>query len=222
MTFYDAHAHRIVAQRGGLLIGLEGQPVFEDALTNAGVFALENRADLLFAVEYVTSRTATGYPLLKYHPRRERYSPEFVYESIRRSEPKLCIVDTLNQPYWQPSDYWRIAKTYHDVQFVFCHAGGYDILDFLKMADFTPNIWLDFSLTQEYFGWVGHQPCLPHVTGCIDYALQFERIKRRVLFGSDEPFYSQSLALERYQKLRDSHLFLEENFLALLDKAKVL
>ena len=222
MKFYDAHSHRLLAQSGGFLIGLEGKPVFPDTLTNDGTFALENRTRLLFAVEYVAAGTLRGSrPLLKYHPRRERYSPEFVSDSIRRSEPKVCIIDTLNQPYWRPLDYWSIARRYPDIQFIFCHAGGYDILDFLKMADFTPNVWLDFSLTQEYFGWTGQRPRFRHVTDCIDYALQFDRIKRKVLFGSDEPFFSQRSPLELYAAMPDRDLFLVENFLNLLQKAQI-
>ncbi len=223
MKFHDAHSHKLLAQDGGLFIGLEGKPVFPDVLDNAGAFALEDKSRLRFAVEYVTTTAKTGtHPLLKYHPRREHYSPEFVTNSIRQSQPKLCIIDTLNQPHWQPVDYWRIARAFSEIQFIFCHAGGYDILDFIKMADFTPNIWLDFSLTQEYFGWVGTQPLLPHVGQCIEYGLQYERVKRKVMFGSDEPFYSQPLALPRYQQLKDSHLFLIENYVSLLQKAKLI
>ena len=223
MKFYDAHAHRLVAQHGGLLIGLEGKPVFPAAMTNAEACAAEDKSRLLFAVEYVTQAAVLGTrPLLKYHPRRERYSPEFVADSIRRSRPQLCIIDTLNQPHWQPVDYWRIAAGFPEIQFIFCHAGGYDILDFLKMADFVPNVWLDFSLTQEYFGWVGDCARLPHVADCIDYGLKYPRIKRKVFFGSDEPFYSQPLALPRYLELADRDLFLEHNYVALLKKAKII
>ena len=223
MKFHDAHSHKLLEQDGGLFIGLEGKPVFPDALDNAGAFALEDKSRLRFAVEYVTTAAKTGsHALLKYHPRRERYSPEFVTKSLRESGPKLCIIDTLNQPHWQPVDYWHIARAFPEIQFIFCHAGGYDILDFLKMADFTPNIWLDFSLTQEYFGWVGKQPLLPHVGQCIEWALQYERVKRKVMFGSDEPFYSQPLALPRYQAHKDSQLFLIENYVALLQKSKLI
>ena len=223
MKFHDAHSHRLLEQDGGLFIGLEGKPVFPDAVNNAQARALEDRARLRFAVEYVTAGARTGsHALLKYHPRREGYSPQFVSESIRQSAPKLCIIDTLNQPHWQPVDYWRIARAFPEIHFIFCHAGGYDILDFLKMADFTPNVWLDFSLTQEYFGWVGTQPPLPHVGQCIEYALQYERIRRKVMFGSDEPFYSQPLALDRYRKLKDNQIFLIDNYVSLLEKARLI
>jgi predicted TIM-barrel fold metal-dependent hydrolase len=87
------------------------------------------------------------------------------------------------------------------------------------MTDFVPNIWLDFSLTQEYFGWVGQRPRFRQVADGIDYGLQFDRIRRKILFGSDEPFFSQRLALERYLELPDWDLFLVENFLSLLQKA---
>ncbi len=220
MKFHDAHSHKLDEQDGGLFIGLEGKPVFPAAVDNARAFALEDKARLRFAVEYVTTAAKTGTrALLKYHPRREGYSPEFVANSIRRSGPKLCIIDTLNQPHWQPLDYWRIAKDFPAIQFIFCHAGGYDILDFLKMADFTPNIWLDFSLTQQYFGWAGTEPRLPHVCDAIDFGLRHPRIKRKVMFGSDEPFYSQPLALERYLQLEERDLFLVKNYLSLVEKA---
>lgn len=222
MKFHDAHSHALLSQEGGLFIGLEGEPVFPGVTSNEEALALEEPARLRFAVEYVSAGRKTGSrPLLKFHPRREKYSPEFVRESIRQSSPKLCIIDTLNQPFWKPDDYWQIARTFPDVQFIFCHAGGYDILDFLKMTDFTANIWIDFSLTQEYFGWCGDRPRFAHVCDCIDFALNCTRIKRKVVFGSDEPFFSQKSALEKYQQLPDSDLFLTENFLALVTGAKL-
>jgi hypothetical protein len=223
MDFFDAHAHCIKAQRGGFLIGLEGDPRFEVAVNNQAARAAEDRGRLLFAVEYVSKAApSTSWKVLKYHPRREGYSPEFVKGSIRTSAPRVCIVDTLNQPSWQPRDYWEIARSSPLIQFVFCHAGGYDILDFLKMADFTANIWLDFSCTQEFFGWTGSGAVLRHVTDGIDFALSSKRLRRKILFGSDEPFYSQEAALRRYEGRDGSRLFLAENFQALVDKARLL
>jgi hypothetical protein len=105
---------------------------------------------------------------------------------------------------------------------VFCHAGGYDILDFLKMADFTANIWLDFSCTQDFFGWTGAGARLRHVVDCMEFALASKRLRRKVLFGSDEPFYSQEAALRRYLDRDGSNLFLTENYCTLVEKAGLL
>lgn len=222
MNFFDAHCHQLLNQDGGLLIGLEGKPAFSKALTNAEAIALEDSNRLLFAVEYVTLEAGVGSrPCLKYHPRREGYSPSWVQESLTASQPKLCVIDTLNQPHWQPMDYWTIARTFPSIPFIFCHAGGYDILEFLKMADFTPNIWLDFSLTQEYFGWTGRRPRLPHVTDCIDHALSAERFRRKVLFGSDEAFFSQLDPYQKYLELPHAAAFLEENYLRLIEAAGI-
>ena len=218
--FHDAHSHALLDQEGGLFIGLEGKPVFPGVTTNEAAGRLEDPVRLRFAVEYIPAGRSRGTrALLKYHPRRERYSPKYVKASIRESGPRLCIIDTLNQPYWKPGDYWDIACEFPGIQFIFCHAGGYDILDFLKMADFTPNVWIDFSLTQEYFGWCGDRPRFGHVCDCIDFGLACARIKRKVMFGSDEPFFSQSKALEKYESLADRDLFLVENYVSLLQAA---
>jgi hypothetical protein len=103
MDFYDAHAHCIKAQRGGFLIGLEGNPRFEGAMSNQDARAAEDPERLLFAVEYVTSAAANlSSRLLKFHPRREGYSPTVVKERIGAWSPSLCIIDTLNQPTGSP------------------------------------------------------------------------------------------------------------------------
>ena len=39
------------------------------------------------------------------------------------------------------------------------------------------------------------------------------------MFGSDEPFYSQPLALARYETLPDQKMFLIDNYVALIQKA---
>lgn len=223
MIFYDAHCHKLLDQAGGFFIGLEGEPIFADVISNNEALRIEDPSKRRFAVEYITASKKKGArPLLKYHPRREKYSVEFVKKSINLSSPKLCIIDTLNQPFWTPKDYWEIAQEFPEIEFIFCHAGGYDILEFLKIAEFGKNISIDFSLTQEYFGWCGGRTKFPHVVGCIDFAIGNQRLKRKVLFGSDEPFFSQKKALEKYAKCPDSKLFLEENFLLLIQKIKLI
>ena len=60
------------------------------------------------------------------------------------------------------------------------------------------------------------------MTDGIDFALASSRLRRKVLFGSDEPFYSQEAALRRYEGRDGSRLFLAENFQALVDQARLL
>lgn len=76
-------------------------------------------------------------------------------DDIRRRAPKGVIFDTLNDPFWIPNDYWKMAKEFPQIQFLFSHAGGYKMLDFIEICEFNKNVWLDFNFTQNYFGIVG-------------------------------------------------------------------
>ncbi len=222
MKFYDAHSHCLENQSGGFLIGLDGEPHFQGTLYSSEVLKLENKKNDLYAVEYISSVfNNTTTQIVKYHPRREKYSPQQVVDDIKKREFKIAIIDTLNQPYWQPMDYWNIALQFPNIQFLFCHAGGYDIHEFIKMATFQENIWIDFSLTQEYFGWCGNRVEYKLVTNAIDFALQNKILQKKILFGSDNVFFSQAVALEKYLSLKDSNLFLKDNFVDLIKKAQI-
>jgi hypothetical protein len=89
------------------------------------------------------------------------------------------------------------------------------------MATFQENIWIDFSLTQEYFGWCGNRVEYKLVTNAIDFALQNKILQKKILFGSDNVFFSQATALEKYSSLKDSNLFLKDNFFNLIQKAQI-
>ena len=222
MEFYDAHSHKLEAQTGGFLIGLDGEPKFEGILSSVEAVNLQNKSKFLFAVEYINcSFKQTNTKVVKYHPRREKYLVSQVIEDIKNRLPNIVIIDTLNQPYWQPLDYWQIALQFKEIQFVFCHAGGYDIHEFLKIANFSNNVWLDFSLTQEYFGWCGDRPKYLNITNAIDFALSNSVINKKILFGSDNGFFSQLVALQKYLTLKNSDLFLKDNFLKLIERAKI-
>ena len=154
MEFYDVHAHCIKGQKGGVLIGLEGLPSFENTMTNEDVVDIViNNKDFLGAY-YVGNGfgVLTDERIIKYHPRREHYSLQEVLSDIKKRKCKLCIVDTLNQPWWQPLDYWKLVAQNPDVLFLLSHMGGYDILEFVKILDFNKNVYADFSMTHEYFG----------------------------------------------------------------------
>lgn len=95
--------------------------------------------------------------------------------------------------------------------------GGYDIINFIKILDFNKNVYCDFSMTQEYFGWCGDRTRLGVVADCIDYCLSNEKLSKKIMFGSDEPDFSQSKALERYESLPKSEDFLINNYLELIN-----
>ena len=221
MKVFDAHAHKVENQDGGILIALEGEFPYKDIFTNEGLYIfMKNESSSKFRACYYIDKFFTPVPdnmILKYHPRLEKYSTNEVIVDIEKRQPKLCIMDTLNQPFWSPMDYWEIARKFPHIQFLFSHAGGYDILEFVKFCDFSKNIWLDFSLTQEYFGWCGNAQRLNAVADVIDYCLSSDRISSKVLFGSDNPFWSQKEAIEKYSSFEKSKDFFENNYLNLMN-----
>jgi len=220
--FYDAHAHIVENQRGGVLIALEGEPYFDGVLNNQEVIELENKENYLFAVQYIRKEfNKTITDIVKYHPRREQYKPTEVINDIYNRKPKIVLIDTLNQPYWQPIDYWNIAIEFPNIQFVMCHAGGYDIYEFIKMTHFQENIWIDFSLTQEYFGWNNDINKNRFIIENIDYALNNKIIRKKILFGSDNLFFSQVKAYLKYKKLECDDI-LKDNFFRLLKAGGIL
>ena len=220
MKFFDAHAHCIKNQAGGILLGMESEPYFEGTLTNRQVEMI-TQTDNRFRPAYYVGCDFGQVPderILKYHPRREKYTSEEVIRDLERRACKLCIIDTLNQPYWQPLDYWKVVAANPDKYFILPHAGGYDIVDFLKILDFNKNVYVDFSMTQEYFGWCGSRSRLAIVSDGIDYCLNSEKLSKRVLFGSDEPFFSQELALQKYSTYTCAEDVLVNNYQELITK----
>lgn len=213
IEFYDVHAHQLDKQTGGILINLEHPPKFRAANKELSGF---------YIADYINKEFQnTSAKIIKYHPRREKYSVNQVIEDLNRRNVNICIIDTLNLPFWQPSDYWKIASQFSNLQFIFPHAGGYDIIEFIKICNFQKNVWLDFSMTQEYFGWCGERESLKYVCETIDYALNSDMINSKVLFGSDNPFFSQETALNKYLKHKNSRMFLKNNFERLLEGANL-
>jgi predicted TIM-barrel fold metal-dependent hydrolase len=140
---------------------------------------------------------------------------------IEHRQPKIVIIDTLGQPLWEPRDYWLIAKQFPNIGFILAHSGGWDIAQFLRISILEKNVWLDFSWTQEYFGWCGLNPKYRPVIETIDYGMKYKRLEEKVLFGSDNPFYSQSIAIQKYISLPNSENMLINNFLNLLDRSNI-
>lgn len=218
MIFYDSHAHAIKNQTGGILIGLEGERLFEGFMRNTDIENAAKENSLFLPCYYVTKEwnEVPDETLLKYHPRREQYTADEVITDLKKRSCKLCIIDTLNQPHWGYLDYWRIVVAFPKINFIFPHMGGYDIIDFIKILDFNKNVYCDFSLTQEYFGWCGESPRLGGVADSIDYCLNHHKLSKKVLFGSDEPDFSQLCAMEKYALLPNADDILINNYISLI------
>lgn len=217
---YDAHLHRKNLETGGFLIGLEGLPLFkENVLSNTEALSLHDPNNHYIAFYYISRHEcgAVTFPhkYLKYHPQREQYTPRQVIASIRRNSPKAVIIDTLNEPHWQPYDYWKVAKEFPTLPFVFAHSGGYLINDFIKICHLQKNVWIDFSLTHATMGYYGRaEKGLPYVEQAIKYSLN-SPFKSRVLLASDFPFFSQAEVFQYYAEYIDQ---LNNNFLELFNQ----
>lgn len=209
MTFFDSHIHNRGDESAGFLVGLEGTPWFDSILHNCEAEALAVAEPEKYRFfRYVTAGEAglnnraieqSNNALLKYHPRREKYSPDQVIASIRKLDPKAVMIDTLNEPEWVPYDYWKVCRTFPEVIFLLPHAGGYLVNDFIKICHFQPNVWIDFTLTHTNFGSISKNP-LPYVDQAIWYALNAP-FRSRVLMGSDLPFFDQMAVVDYYAKL---------------------
>lgn len=217
MKFYDSHIHCPGRESGGLIVGLEGTPWFDGILHNdeAEAVAKANPAYKFF--RYMTQVEAmqgadcaiSHGMLLKYHPRREKYTPDEMISSIRTLQPRAVMIDTLNEPGWVAYDYWKVCRAFPDLTFILPHAGGYLINDFVKICHFQPNVWIDFTLTHTNFGGISKNP-LPYVDQAIAYALN-SPFRNRVLMGSDLPFFDQMDVVRYYERLGKLDM-LNENF----------
>lgn len=219
---YDGHIHHKHKENGGFIVGLEGTPFFKGTLSNKEALALHDPDNKYVSFYYVTdSEKNTVFPhkYLKYHPRRERYTSQQVIDSIKKNDPKCVMIDTLNEPFWTPYDYWEIARVYPDRKFVFAHSGGYLINDFIKICHFQKNVWIDFALTHTTLGRFGNKETgLPYIDQAIRYAAS-SVFADRVLMSSDYPFFSQEDVFSYYSEMGKADL-LNQNFLALLEEIR--
>lgn len=220
VDFYDIHAHCITKQEAGILIGLEGSPKFDNTLTNIEVKEIASNNKNFIPAYYINNEfnNVPNELVLKYHPRREKYSVDAVINDLKKRKCKLCIIDTLNYPEWQPIDYLKVVQFFKNIDFILPHMGGYDILEFVKILDFNKNVYGDFSMTQEYFGWCGDKTRMSHVADLIDYCINSPKLSKRILFGSDEPFFSQEKALQKYITTPYACDILRNNFINLMNK----
>lgn len=217
---YDAHIHCKNHEAGGFIIGTEGKPEWKGTVDNEMALGMHAPENHYISFYYVTKEECAApesleWRYLKYHSRREGYSPEQVVASIRLNNPVAVILDTLNEPYWKAYDYWNTAREFPEIMFVFAHAGGYLVNEFIKVCHFQPNVWIDFSYTQTILGRLGDKTIgLLYIDQAIKYSLNAP-FGNRILLGSDFPFCDQRNVFQYYAEYIDK---LNNNFVKLANK----
>lgn len=227
-VYYDCHMHALGEQKGGILIALDGRRGSEGGYSNSDVINIAKSAENVFPAQYITYEFQDDIctEIIKYHPRRELYTYEEVCNDIatKRGTSKLIVVDTLNQPNWQPNDYWELARQFPDKQFLMSHTGGLDILQFINMAMYQPNVWIDFSFIQHIFGWSSQSQTMPVICQTIDYMLDNERLKHKILFGSDNMTNEEDHAYEALKKYKEFDSFAAvtvSNYLNMIERSNI-
>lgn len=214
--YYDCHMHEFHKERGGFLIALDGRRGSIGGYSNEEVLVRAKEKKEIEPVQYVTwNFDKTDTPIIKYHPRRELYTPDEVTDDIKQRKPQGVIIDTLNQPNWQPKDYWMIAKEFQDIPFLFSHAGGFDMLQFLNIAMYQNNVWIDFSFVQNVFGFTSENQPLKQLVELMEYSFQEKRIYRKLLLGTDNmrnEIDCSEAVLQVYSKFVSYDLVVKENF----------
>lgn len=221
MIFFDCHAHHLEKQHGGFIIALENDPnskVFD----NNQITSFNSPERKLYSVQYVTKYfQPTDTSIIKYHPQREGYTVQQVNNDMKFRNPKIVIIDTLAEPFWTSSDFWKLCSSNINIQILLAHCGGWNILEFMRIAVIVTNVWIDFSWTQHYFGWCGKSPKLRQISECIEFAYNHKTLKNKILFGSDNPFYSQKEALNKVINLKNSIDILQNNYFNLLEISNI-
>jgi hypothetical protein len=221
-VFHDAHCHQPGEAAGGFVIALEGEPYFEGTVPNSEIDALADPGSKRIAIPYAGAESEIEGSLIKYHPRREGYEPDWVDRDIGRFSRRLVLIDSLNAVDWPTRAFFDLALGHPQTQFVMCHGGGYDVLEFVKMCRFATNVWLDFSVTQHEFGWVSGRRSPAFVGDLIDHALGERRTAPRIMFGSDYPLSEQADAVTRLiDSVEDPEPFLTGNFERLLESLEL-
>jgi predicted TIM-barrel fold metal-dependent hydrolase len=200
--------------RGGLIICMQNDPWDFEAvaeLTDLNKdfrFAINpNLHDSRRALERaVKDGKRIGAAALKIHPRIQEInlqSKEVRYLVHQAKDLELpIIICAFNDGSWSRigltnDQFIKLADDFPDVKFLWAHAGGHNVLDFMFMARRVPNVFLDSSFTQSYF-----------FKGTIMEDLNYatESLPTRFMFGTD---FEQGSYAESVIKL--SKFYLTQN-----------
>ncbi len=211
---FDVHAHQVQHQTGGLLLSIEGQPSVPGGVSYKEMLEMET-SSLFYKVPYLYDLNQYQNEKLIYiHPRRNHFVPQQVAHFLKQASCKLVVLDTFSSFFWSVQDYYELINSFKNKTFLLAHGGGYQAREFAQLARFTTNTFIDFSATQEIFGCVdGNKNLSCGVLEVILHAIEEPRLRKKLLFGSDNPEFDQLKAMQFYKKI-DSEIFnlFDENF----------
>lgn len=178
---------------GGLIICMQNDPWEFEAVAEKIVFQNSFKfainPDLNMPKKHIAATVKTGKMAgavaLKIHPRLQRMNLEakkvdyLVHLAEELDLP--VIICSFNDGSWgrfglTNNQFLRLADNFPSVKFLWAHAGGHNVLDFMFMARRTSNVFLDSSFTQSYF-FKGSVP------EDLNYAS--ESLPTRFMFGTD-------------------------------------
>jgi predicted TIM-barrel fold metal-dependent hydrolase len=158
-----------------------------------------------------------GAVALKIHPRLQRTNLEAnkVHYLVHLAEELdlPVIICSFNDGSWgrfglTNDQFLKLADNFPDVKFLWAHAGGHNVLDFMFMARRTSNVYLDSSFTQSYF-------FKGSVLEDLNYAS--ESLPNRFMFGTDFEGVAYPGTVKKnvdyyLQQNKNRDLFFEKNY----------
>lgn len=139
---------------------------------------------------------------LKLHPRLQMFRPNDdrlfkLYKKAEELEIPIIFDCILNRPTplrdQLPILYDDVARVIPDTPIILAHMGGFRFLDILAVANKNKNIYIDTSITLEYFCGSPFQEQIKFVLEKIGYD--------RVIYGSDFPERNLTDSLTRAKKM---------------------
>ena len=154
---------------------------------------------------------------IKFHPRIGKFNleaPNFLQAMELANELKLLVIlctfwdGAWNRYQLETKHFANTADLFPSTNFIWAHAGGHKILDFMMMARRRENVYLDTSFTQHYF-----------FSGNVfeDLLYSISSLNSRCLFGTDfeeRDYYkmSEQMIIKYRQAIIDDTTL--ENFLS--------
>jgi len=201
---------------GGLIICMQNDPWdFEAVAEQIGLhdnFSFAINPDLSASsrdiARNVQAGKKAGAAAVKIHPRLQRLNlqskkVDYLVQLAQDLELPV-IICSFDDGSWSRfglsnDQFLRLADKFNGARFLWAHAGGHNVLEFMFMARRTSNVYLDSSFTQSYF-------FKGSVLEDLNYAS--ESLSTRFMFGTD---FEGVTYPKSVKKLIDFYLQHDEN-----------